>query len=138
MKYIGFGLLAIILLGGCSRYVGSVPLQTEQDEVNDTKPTGSLYQYVSGGKHKLRQEPFSAASHKRDPELLGPQRTISNAVGAEKTVTVSRVKKNKMGMTKKECVAMVGQEKFDIYSKKFGGDAGVLKRCTIIKKLKRR
>jgi len=138
MKYIAYGLLALTLMSGCTRYVGSVPLQGEYDEMNDTKPTGSLYQQVSGGKQKLRPEPFSAGSNKEDPEILGPQRTVSNKVDTNKAVSVSKVKKSGSTMTKKECIGMVGQAKFDMYSKKFGGDAGVLKRCTIIKKLRRR
>ena len=142
MRYIAYGLLALTLMSGCTRYVGKVPVQQAvYDDTSDTKHQGgggSLYQQVKEGKHKLKPEPFSASSNKEDPEILGPQRTLSSETEASKSVTVSKVQKNKSVMTKEECVSMVGQAKFDMYSKKFGGDAGVLKRCTIIKRLKRR
>lgn len=36
-------------------------------------------------------------------------------------------------MSKEECIGMIGQEKFDTYTKMFGNEAASLKRCTLLK-----
>lgn len=40
--------------------------------------------------------------------------------------------KNVSTMTKETCVSIIGEEKFDIYTKKFGSEASTLKRCTML------
>ena len=139
MKYIIYGLIAMLLMSGCVRRVASPLL--EMTDMNDTKPRGSLYQQRSEGLYKLKAEPYSISSKKSDPELLGPQTTINRTKATtvkRTTITTPKPKSSNSAMTKSECIRIVGQDKFDKYSKKFGGDKGVLKRCAIIKKLRRR
>ena len=40
-------------------------------------------------------------------------------------------------MSKEECVAMISQEKFDKYSAMFGSEAASIKRCTMLKAMKK-
>jgi len=40
-------------------------------------------------------------------------------------------------MTKEECVSMISQEKFDKYTAMFGNEAASIKRCTMIKAMKK-
>jgi hypothetical protein len=41
-------------------------------------------------------------------------------------------------MTKSECISMLGQDKFDKYSKMFGNEKSSIKRCVILKAMKNR
>lgn len=40
-------------------------------------------------------------------------------------------------MSKEECISMIGQEKFDKYTTIFGSEAASLKRCTMLKAMKK-
>ena len=40
------------------------------------------------------------------------------------------------GMSKDECVDMIGQEKFDKYTQMFGNETSSIKRCTMLKAMK--
>jgi len=40
-------------------------------------------------------------------------------------------------MTKEECIAMISQEKFDRYTAMFGNEAASIKRCAMIKAMKK-
>ncbi|MGC9351299.1 MAG: hypothetical protein ACP5D3_04860 [Sulfurovum sp.] len=40
------------------------------------------------------------------------------------------------GMTKEECIAMIGEEKFAKYTEMFSGETGAIKRCTILKAMR--
>ncbi len=134
-----YGLIAMFLMSGCTPRMFSSDI--DMSDMNDSKPTGTLYEQRSEGLYKLKTEPYSASSNKSDPELLGPQSTINRTKTATEKrtkITTSKTKSTSSAMTKAECIRIVGQDKFDKYSKKFGGDKGVLKRCTIIKKLRRR
>ncbi len=113
---------------------------------NETTPvvTGTLYDTTrTENKYKLKPEPYSVGSKEKDPELLGPQRTIkipdlhAEAVTKQPTSTSAPAKKLPTAMTKSECVSMIGSAKFERYSKRFGGESGAIKRCAILKKLKR-
>jgi uncharacterized protein YcfL len=41
------------------------------------------------------------------------------------------------GMSKEECIGMIGEDKFAKYTKMFGSEASSLKRCTILKAMKK-
>jgi len=137
MKYMFYGLIAVVLMSGCSRHLFGPDVDVS--DLNDTKPTGTMYQQRSEGLYKLKAEPYSVKHNKKDPELLGPQSTMSRRAVEHKTVIKKRrATKQRSSMTRSECISMVGKTKFNQYSKRFGGEKGVLKRCTIIKKLRKR
>ena len=58
----------------------------------------------------------------------------------EKTVKQALVEKktsiNSDTLEKTECITMIGQEKFDKYTKMFGNEAASLKRCKMLKAMK--
>jgi hypothetical protein len=154
MKYLGFGLLIILLMSGCVRRVRHIPM--EPLENNETNVTGTLYDTSqTEARYNLKPEPYSVSSNEKDPELLGPQRTIEptkevpTVAATTETPTVTAPVSNpstpkpatpkptlSSSMSKSECISMIGQAKFDRYSKRFGGESGAIKRCTILKKLK--
>lgn len=135
MRVIGYGLLILLLASGCVRRVHHIPLESAVDQ-NDTNITGTLYDTTqTENKYKLKPEPYSVGSKQKDPELLGPQRTVQESGQPAKTPTSAP--KLQTNMSKSECISLIGQTKFERYSKRFGGEAGALKRCAILKKLKR-
>jgi len=146
LKYFGYGVLIVLLTSGCVRRVRHIPIEPIADE-NETTPvsTGTLYDTSrTEHKYKLKPEPYSVSSKEKDPELLGPQRTLNTSDHVTETVvsqptstTPAPAKKSATAMTKSECVSMIGATKFERYSKRFGGDTGAIKRCAILKKLKR-
>jgi len=150
LKYFVYGVLIVLLASGCVRRVRHIPIEEPIVDKNETVPvtTGVLYDTTrTEHKYKLKPEPYSVSSKEKDPELLGPQRTIqlSDNAGEVKTETVVQEPQNTVAvstakpiasMTKSECVSMIGVGKFERYSKRFGGESGAIKRCAILKKLK--
>jgi hypothetical protein len=41
-----------------------------------------------------------------------------------------------LSVSREECIAMIGQEKFDRYTRMLGGESGAIKRCTMLKAMK--
>ena len=142
MRYIGYGLLIVLLMSGCARRIRY--FSSEYTDVNETEqPTEELYVQGTEEKYNLKPEPFSIDSNKKDPELLGPQSTIKREIRKEPEVTgatpAHSTSTNKASsMTKSECISMIGGDKFERYSKRFGGESGAIKRCAILKRLKRK
>jgi hypothetical protein len=64
---------------------------------------------------------------KKDPIKKAIPKMENNTTIVPKTPIASH------GMSKSECISMMGEDKFEHYSKMFGGDAGAIKRCAMIK-----
>ena len=139
MRYVGFGLVVLLLMSGCVRRVRHIPME-EMLENNETNITGTLYDTSqTEAQYNLKPEPYSVSSKEKDPELLGPQQTVEVAPESVATVTTEPKKPSTStaaSMTKSECISMTGATKFARYSKRFGGESGAIKRCAILKKLK--
>ncbi len=148
------GILILLLMSGCVRRVRHIPIEPEPIETVEnnktaTRPVGRLYNTTrTESKYNLKPEPYSVGSNQKDPELLGPQRTIdvakptvavatADTIEKPKSVTETTTTSSKLSMSRDECISMIGQAKFDRYSKRFGGEAGAIKRCLILKKLQR-
>jgi len=104
-----------------------------------------MYRRSKESKYIIKPEPYSIASQKADPELLGPQRTLADvptsiASEAEKAAArppasaVPAGHETSGGMTRSACIDLIGQEKFDSYVQKYGGEKGALYRCLILKR----
>ncbi len=50
-----------------------------------------------------------------------------------KAPNISKIEKETVLMGKEECIAMIGQEKFDKYTQMFSSETATLKRCTMMK-----
>ncbi len=151
LRYLGYGCMIVLFTSGCVRRVRYIPVEPVVDE-NTSRPTSkpagrparTLYDTTrTEHKYKLKPEPYSAGSKEKDPELLGPERTVKEpdqpmqAMASQPAETPASAPKLQTSMSKRECISMIGQTKFERYSKRFGGEAGALKRCAILKKLKR-
>ncbi len=108
-----------------------------------------MYKRRKEGRYVIKPEPYSIDSKKSDPELLGPQRTIQTAETVAETAAPvpkavtspappapSAPKAPDAGMTRDACIGMIGQEKFDAYVQKYGGEKGAIHRCLILKRLR--
>ncbi len=148
MRYIGYGLLIVLLMSGCVRRFRHIPMESEPiADQNETEPeaTGTLYDTTrTEHKYKLKPEPYSVGSKEKDPELLGPQGTIQKSdkpteIAAGKPTATPQTPSTTLAstMNKQECISMIGVIKFKRYSKRFGGESGAIKRCAILKKLKK-
>ncbi len=95
-----------------------------------------MYRAHKEGKYIIKPEPFSLAKKEADPELLGPQRTYqktdSSAINPSNPATA---KAETPSMTRNDCIGLIGQEKFDHYLEKYGGEQGALHRCLVLKRL---
>jgi hypothetical protein len=96
-----------------------------------------MYVRKHEGKYVIKDEPYSIKSKKRDPELLGPQRTLGKRRSVASTRhTVARTRTTTARMTRSECLSLIGQEKYNAYVKKYGSEKGALRRCLILKRIR--
>jgi len=79
---------------------------------------------------KVEDENFSS-------EYMYPDAKKKETVKVAKTTTPETSENTpvEVSMNNSECIAMIGQEKFDKYSEMFGGAAGALKKCKMLKAL---
>lgn len=54
-----------------------------------------------------------------------------------KTSSTKSPQQTTLQMTKEECISMISQEKFDRYTAMFGNEAASIKRCAMIKAMKK-
>ena len=64
--------------------------------------------------------PEDTAAAKKDPIIKADTPTVTSDI-----------------MSKEECISMISQEKFDRYSAMFGSEAASIKRCTMLKAMKK-
>ncbi len=86
-------------------------------------------------KYIIKPEPFSIAKAQDDPELLGPQRTYtaeSSAQQEHNQIKPPSSEKQHPTLTRESCIERIGEEKFDLYVQKYGGETGALQRCRIL------
>ena len=98
--------------------------------------TRKMYTRKKEAPYVIRPEPYSVKSKKKDPELLGPQRTYRVGTSSRTRSTTTARRKVTAKMTKASCISLIGQAKYDSYIKKYGGEKGALRRCLIIKRLR--
>jgi hypothetical protein len=111
--------------------------KNEENNVTKRQPW-RMYTRRKEQKYILKPEPYSLAVKKKDPELLGPQRTYK--VGAEvlsASTDTNRTQPPKVttpSISTETCIAMIGKEKYDHYVEKYGGPKGALRRCLVLKR----
>ena len=62
------------------------------------------------------------------------KKRVSNNAPVKKSPSTIQTTSNVM--TKAECISMIGQDKFDKYTRMFGNEAASLKRCRMLKTMK--
>ena len=137
-------LMALLLATGCS---GVRDIQVPEDDgdwVSEMDGAGGvagshpdrMYTRRKEGKYVIKPEPYSVKSKKKDPELLGPQRTYRADTSSQTKTATTTARKKSTKMTKASCISLIGEAKYNSYVKKYGGTKGALRRCLIIKRLR--
>jgi len=70
------------------------------------------------------------------PETKKSKKKSKKRVKIAKASTDAAPKKETQSMGKEECVSMIGQDKFDKYTKMFGSEASSIKRCKMLKAMR--
>lgn len=73
------------------------------------------------------------------PEYMYPDDKYKKDKLAEKSETTAEAPAEAAtpGMSREECIGMIGQEKFDKYTEMFGNEAASIKRCTLLKSMQK-
>jgi len=138
MRTLFFGLMALLLATGCS---GIRNIQVPEDDGDWASEVGGVHPERMYTRHEesnyvIKPEPYSVKSKKKDPELLGPQRTYRADTSSQTKTATTTARKKSAGMTKASCISLIGEAKYNSYVKKYGGTKGALRRCLIIKRLR--
>ena len=148
---IGLGAITIsMIFTGCAPKIPQLP---KVQEVNQSKPQKVMWEDTSTkeSNYHLKPEPYSLDSKQKDPELLGPQSTLKQPLdtAAEehaedeepqflaKDEDNSRQNQNSasLGMTKSKCIDLIGESKFNAYTRQFGSESAALRKCAIIERV---
>jgi len=71
-----------------------------------------------------------------NPDYMYPQtHTVKQTPKAVETPSAPVSTPATPTMSKEECIAMIGQEKFDKYTAMLGGESGAIKRCMMLKSM---
>lgn len=118
--------------------IASPRVPSQKKQTQKRKKHGFMYVREKESRYIPKPEPYSLASKKEDPELLGPQRTYreNDVSGAPAdTNRTAHATTPLSTMTESACISLVGQSKFDQYVKKYGGKKGAMRRCLILKRI---
>jgi hypothetical protein len=76
---------------------------------------------------------YPVGSKKPDTPQLEQFTAMESNVSTESNITEPTV----LGMRKSECIQMIGQEKFDKYAQIFGSEISSIKRCVMLKAVRK-
>ena len=125
--------LIILLLGTAFLLLGCNPQQPKVKQTKVVKDTNKTRAYAPPPPKKnielkeVEDENFSS-------DYMYPETDKKSTKKAEESSTVTDTAPTAI-MTTSECVSIIGQEKFDRYSQMYGGDAGAIKKCKMLKAL---
>jgi len=171
MRFLNIGLLiaGAYLFTGCIPKLPEIQQPVQQVEKNTTSaPKSTLWKDTRPAKehYPIKPEPYSLESGQKDPELLGPQSTVSRPLASSDAVQATPPGVASAGtvppapetqeetflpkeepasqpaaatatMTKDKCIALIGQEKYDEYTEKYGSETAALRKCLILQRLHR-
>lgn len=118
--------LSLFLLTGCFYQSASTyrPVAPKPQKVTKPAPPPP----PPKAKHTLKEVEDTNFS----PEYMYPQ-TASKSPKPHATQDTSTAEQT---MSRAACIEMIGEEKFDHYSRMLGGEAGALRRCALLKAMK--
>jgi len=106
--------------------------------------------------YSLKPEPYSLDSKEGDPELLGPQSTLQKPLPgsdgdgempentaeaapspAGETASARTSPSPASGMSKNRCIELIGRNKFEEYTRRFGSESAALRKCLILERVQR-
>ena len=120
-----------LLLGTAFLMLGCNQQPKVQQPVQPVKPKNTVPVPAPKKNIKLKaveDENFSS-------EYMYPETDRKAAKKQEEVTVLATENSSGSAMTNAECISMIGQEKFDRYAQMFGGDAGALKKCKMLKAL---
>ncbi len=150
-KNIVYGMTFLaFMITGCVPRLPTPPVVQEQNTTHR-----AMWKDTSGAEehYSLKPEPYSLESGQKDPELLGPQSTIKRALinneGVESTASDTtettdtaflpreepKRQTTAQVMTRSKCIELIGQAKYDLYTKQFGSETAALRKCIILQRL---
>lgn len=122
-------LLLTLFIAGCST---SQPEKHSPKVIETEKPqTQTPKNYTPPAPPKKSFKPKEVQTDNYTSEYMYP----SNKVQPDPVKKEEETEQNTAGdtMTKEECIAMIGEEKFAKYTEMFSGEAAAIKRCTLLK-----
>jgi len=127
-------LSASLLMLGCTTQKNTPEVKGSVETVKDVKPTKTYAPAPPRKKIKLKKvEDSNFSSEYMYPET-NTKKEKSVAVVQTDSIKVSAPEPATAAtMDKGECIAMIGQEKFDKYTQMLGGETSAIKRCQMLK-----
>jgi len=123
--------LVITLLGSAFLLLGCNPQQPKVQEPVKAKEV-KKYSVPKAPKKDIELKEVEDENFSSD--YMYPETDKKSAKKVVESSTVADAAPSAM-MTASECVSIIGQEKFDRYSQMYGGDAGAIKKCKMLKAL---
>ena len=123
-------LLSSFLMVGCVQQPPSKIVKVVEKPKPKTSQSGSKAPKKNIKLKEVEDENFSSeymypdAKKKETAKIKEPESTVAADINPVVT-----------SMSNSECIAMIGQEKFNKYSQMYGGSAGALKKCKMLKAL---
>ena len=125
--------LAIILIEGCTSQqpIIKTPVTPTITSKPKLKPK-HIYR-----KHRSVRKLHKVQDHNFSPEYMYPDTSKTpTTVSSTDTQTNIDLNKSYNSMSKKACVEMVGQERFDKYTQMLGSESAAIKRCVLLKSIR--
>ncbi|MDD3591715.1 MAG: hypothetical protein PHO65_03695 [Sulfurovum sp.] len=122
-------ILLTLFIAGCST---SQPEKRTPEVTETEKPQAqSTQKYTPPAPPKSSFKPKEVKTNNYTSEYMYPSNKIQpSPVKKEEKTEQDSVSDS---MTKEECIAMIGEEKFAKYTEMFSGEAAAIKRCTLLK-----
>ncbi len=151
---LGLGITAVLLLlSGCNSRTQTVQLQKTNAQQalyiqQQQAQIDALKEALATKKKAKVKKPTVSQAPKKDIKLKKVEDdNYSSAYmypGAQKkkkvvkmaSATPAVTNKNSTSMSKPECIAMIGEDKFNKYTQMFGSEAASVKRCNMLKAMR--
>ncbi|CAA6809428.1 MAG: Unknown protein [uncultured Sulfurovum sp.] len=104
--------------------------QEQMKKTSETLPT-KIGNVVQAPKKEIQLKKVEDNNYNADYMYPGAKKKPTPTPKVQTTPTVAT--KIKKGMSKTECISLIGQVKFDKYTQMFGSEEASLKRCKILK-----
>jgi hypothetical protein len=119
-------ILSTLFVAGCSSNQSENPSPKEREKTQtQTTPKYTAAPPKSSFKPKaVQRENYTS-------EYMYPSNRVQPATAAKEKPEEQKSVGEKM--TKEECIAMIGEEKYQKYTEMFSSETGAIKRCTILK-----
>jgi len=127
MKFQILLIATFLLLTGCVQ-------QPAVQKTKVKKDTNTTQKHYAPPPPKKKIELKEVEDENFSSEYMYPE-TKKKIHEVQKTETVTTAAPLSSDMTKNECIAMIGQEKFDKYTQMYGGESASLKKCKMLKAL---